>query len=99
MRPQRLPAPPPICWPGSGAAQRAAARGLAGRVPIPGKLPIVLPRAADGRGIERAVEAYGLDIAAPEEVGMDAYLLARVDSIILAGILEGAAPGAALAVG
>ncbi|HSJ08874.1 MAG TPA: serine hydrolase, partial [Longimicrobiales bacterium] len=89
-----------LAWqPRGGAAQRAAARGLAGRVPIPGRLPIALPRATAGRGIDKAAEAYGLEFARPDEVGMDARLLERVDSIILAGIVDGAAPGVALAVG
>jgi CubicO group peptidase (beta-lactamase class C family) len=41
----------------------------------------------------------GLVIAPPSAVGMDAALSARLDSIVRVALAEGAAPGAALAVG
>ena len=90
-----------LAWqPRGEAAQRAAARALAGRAPVPGKLPVDLPRATTiGHGIDRPALRYGLEFVRPEEVGMDSDMLARVDSLIGAGITRGAAPGAALAVG
>ncbi|HSJ23096.1 MAG TPA: serine hydrolase [Longimicrobiales bacterium] len=55
---------------------------------------------APARHADAAVApAYGLPLAVPEEVGMDSGLLARVDSIVEAHLIAGAAPGAALAVG
>jgi beta-N-acetylhexosaminidase len=89
-----------LAWQPHGRhAERAAARALAGRTAIPGRLPVELPRATTVRTVELRPVRYGLDFAAPDEVGMDAAALAAVDSIILAGILAGAAPGAAVAVG
>jgi CubicO group peptidase (beta-lactamase class C family) len=80
-------------------AQRAAARALAGLAPITGKLPVALPDVPLGGGLAREPLDFELALAAPGDVGMDAAALAAVDSIILAGIADGAAPGAALAVG
>jgi beta-N-acetylhexosaminidase len=89
-----------LAWqPLSEAAQHAAARGLAGRLPLPGTLPVRLPRHTDERGLARSAADYGLDFAQPEEVGMDGFRLDRVDSIISAHLVAGAAPGAALAIG
>jgi beta-N-acetylhexosaminidase len=89
-----------LAWqPRSSAAQYAAARGIAGRLPLPGSLPVRLPRHTDEPGLARSAADYGLEFAQPEEVGMDARRLARVDSIISAHLIAGAAPGASLAVG
>jgi beta-N-acetylhexosaminidase len=88
-----------LAWqPHEEHAQRAAARALAGRISIPGKLPIDLPRAPIG-GILRAQASYGLEFARAQDVGMDSVQLARVDSIVREAIADGAAPGASLAVG
>jgi CubicO group peptidase (beta-lactamase class C family) len=62
-------------------------------------LPIDLPRTTVGSGLNRGTITYELGFARPQDVGMDSVLLARVDSIIRDGITEGAAPGAALAIG
>jgi beta-N-acetylhexosaminidase len=89
-----------LAWQASGeAASRAAARAIAGQLPIPGRLTVELPRDIGQRGVDRVAAEYGLRHAAPEEVGMDSGLLERVDSIIHAHLLAGAAPGAALAIG
>jgi beta-N-acetylhexosaminidase len=89
-----------LAWqPRSVAAQQAAARGIAGQVPLPGSPPVRLPRHTDERGLARAVADYGLEFALPEEVGMDPVLLARVDNIVSTHLVAGAAPGAALAIG
>lgn len=88
-----------LAWqPRGEASQRAAARAIAGRLPIPGKMPIDLARATLG-GLDRPAFGYGLAFAEPAEVGMNADVLARVDTIVRTGLTEGAAPGAALAVG
>jgi beta-N-acetylhexosaminidase len=43
-----------LAWSGSEASQRAAARALAGRAPITGRLPVSLPPAhRAGEGIQR----------------------------------------------
>jgi beta-N-acetylhexosaminidase len=89
-----------LAWqPRGDAAQRAAARAIAGRVAIPGRLPIDLLRAPIARGLDRPALNYALELATPEDVGMDSRLLDRVDSIILSHLGRGAAPGASLAIG
>jgi CubicO group peptidase (beta-lactamase class C family)/beta-glucosidase-like glycosyl hydrolase len=89
-----------LAWHSAGeATARAAARAIAGQVPIPGRLAVELPRDTVVRGLTRDAAEYGLRLAAPEEVGMDGRALARVDSIIGAALVSGAAAGAALAVG
>ncbi|CAN5825092.1 glycoside hydrolase family 3 N-terminal domain-containing protein [soil metagenome] len=89
-----------LAWQPLGtAAQQAAARAIAGRLPLPGTPPVRLPRHTDEPGLARSVFDYGLEFARPEEVGMDPDRLGRVDSIISAHLIRGAAPGAALAVG
>jgi beta-N-acetylhexosaminidase len=89
-----------LAWqPRGDAAQRAAANAIAGRASIPGRLPIALPPAPVASGLDRPALHYALELAQPEDVGMDATLLTVVDSIISAHIDNGATPGAALAVG
>jgi beta-N-acetylhexosaminidase len=89
-----------LAWqPRGEAAQVAAARAVAGRLPIPGRLPVELPRTALARGVDRPAFHYALELAAAEEVGMDSRMLERVDSVILSHLHRGAAPGAAIAVG
>jgi beta-N-acetylhexosaminidase len=89
-----------LAWqPRGDAAQRVAARAIAGRVAIPGRLPIDLPRAPIARGLDRPALNYALELASPEEVGMDSRLLESVDSIILSHLERGATPGASLAIG
>ena len=92
-------------------AQRGAARGLAGIEPITGTLASdLLPHRA-GEELMRdalpapvrtagnmpfAVNFVELD---PEDAGMDAGALDRVDQIIKAALADSAAPGAAIAIG
>ncbi|MBR9991222.1 MAG: serine hydrolase, partial [Gemmatimonadetes bacterium] len=88
-----------LAWqPRGEAAQRAAARAIAGRIPIRGRMPITLP-ADKATAIDRPALDARLTFAAPEDVGMDPFIFDRVDSIIQAGIVRGASPGAAVAVG
>ncbi|HEX7118086.1 MAG TPA: glycoside hydrolase family 3 N-terminal domain-containing protein [Longimicrobiales bacterium] len=86
-----------LAW-GSGAVeQEAAVRALMGEAPITGRLPITIPPDHPiGTGIRRT---YTLGTARPEEVGMDAERLARVDALLEAAVRRGDIPGAALAVG
>ena len=97
-----------IAWGGGEASQQAAAEALLG-APIAGRLPISLPPwHALGDGLTRGAQPLvavrpggaqepGED--APENLGMDADSLARVDALIEAAIRDGATPGAALVVG
>lgn len=83
-----------LAWSGAEAAQRAVAEALfTGH--FPGRMPIGLPgwfSIGDGTSVATAV-------VAPERVGMDARVLARLDSTLDAALAGGAAPGAALAIG
>jgi beta-N-acetylhexosaminidase len=89
-----------LAWQRHGdASQRAAAHAIAGRAPITGRLPVTIPAPAVGSAIEAAPIVERLTLADPASVGMDPVALARVDSIILAGIVNGAAPGVAIAIG
>ncbi|HSJ32934.1 MAG TPA: glycoside hydrolase family 3 N-terminal domain-containing protein [Longimicrobiales bacterium] len=99
----------PATLPGSGTyllawqprgelAQRAAARAIAGLIPITGRLPIQLPATPAAR-VERPALDGRLSYAAPEAVGMDRFVIDRVDSIIEAAIVRGASPGATVAIG
>ncbi|WP_419947835.1 glycoside hydrolase family 3 N-terminal domain-containing protein [Candidatus Palauibacter sp.] len=103
-----------IAWGGGEASQEAAAEALLG-APITGRLPISLPPwhalgdglargtqplvAARAGGAGGAGDVRGPGEDAPENVGMDADSLARVDALIEAAIEDGATPGAALVVG
>ncbi len=95
-----------LAWQPRGApAQRAAARALAGLAPVTGRLPVDVPAApgaravARGAGIQLPAADYALTPAVPDSVGLDAHALARVDSVVEAGIADHATPGAALAIG
>jgi beta-N-acetylhexosaminidase len=89
-----------LAWqPRGEAAQRAAARAIAGRIPIRGRLPIRLPAAPASAIIERPALNGRLEFTSPEDVGMDPFVIDRVDSIVQAGIVKGASPGAAVAIG
>ncbi len=89
-----------LAWQPDGRwAQEAAARAIAGRDAITGRLPIPLAGLPIGGGLRRAPLADTLVSAAPAAVGMDPGVVARVDSIIRAGIADGAAPGVAVAIG
>jgi beta-N-acetylhexosaminidase len=89
-----------LAWqPRGDAAQRAAARAIAGRAPTPGRLPIELPPMPVASGLDRPALHFALELAEPADVGMDAALLALVDSIVIWHVDNGATPGAALAVG
>lgn len=82
----------------NGASQRAAAQALTGQVGTPGQLPVTIPDLyAYGSGIQLEQVAPRVDV--PEAVGMDSRQLYRIDSLLHAGILNEAFPGAAVAVG
>ena len=84
---------------GSGSAsQEAAAQALTGATGTPGLLPVTVPSLADaGMGITK--DAVAPRVGFPESVGMDGTALADVDSVLRAARLDGAFPGAAIAVG
>jgi beta-N-acetylhexosaminidase len=87
-----------VAWqPHGDAAQRAAAHAIAGRAPVTGRLRVLMPDPAPAVDLVRVDDV--LRPATPSEVGMDSLQLLRVDSIILAGILKGASPGATIAIG
>ena len=103
-----------LAWGQWDAPQRAAARALTGEIPVSGRLPIPLPPGygiGDGITIDPgAAERHPasplhsplvvpLPSALPDEVGLDPALPSEVDRVIRQGILEGAAPGAAIVVG
>lgn len=104
-----------LAWAGWPAAQIAAARALLGAAPITGRLPIPLPpHHALGDGITVEPDSFALQRAErgstvsvpadlpraePAEVGFDARLNARIDSIVKAALADSVAPGAAVAVG
>jgi beta-N-acetylhexosaminidase len=89
-----------LAWQPRGPhAQRAAARALAGEREISGRLPVELPGHPFGSGLRRAPLQPPLALAEPADVGLDAAGLARVDSLLAAAVADGAAPGAALAIG
>lgn len=89
-----------LAWqPHDWLAERAAARAIAGRTAIPGRLPVTLPRGTATAPVQLKPVPYGLETARPDQVGMDSAALARVDSIIIAALVGGAAPGVAVAIG
>lgn len=89
-----------LAWqPRSPIAERAAARALAGIAPINGRLPVSIEGAARGTGLKRSARSYSLQSATPEEVGMDRAALDRIDRLVEFAILNGATPGAAVAIG
>src|SRR5690606_28718078 len=89
-----------LAWqPRGDAAQRAAARAIAGRSPVRGTLPITLPGARPGALNGRPALDGRLEFAAPEAVGLDRFIIDRVDSIVQSAIVRGASPGAAVAIG
>lgn len=90
-----------LAWqPRGDHAQVAAARALAGLQAVTGLLPIDLPAVAPrGGGLRRERRSYQLERADPESVGLSSARIARVDSILEAAIANGAAPGAAIAIG
>ncbi|HEX6132427.1 MAG TPA: serine hydrolase [Longimicrobiales bacterium] len=59
----------------------------------------VLGACAAGTVQSRLAAVPALTVAAPEAVGLDARLRTTLDSIVVQGLTEGAAPGAALVVG
>jgi CubicO group peptidase (beta-lactamase class C family) len=101
--------------PGAGAAaQRAAARGLAGAEPITGSLAADLPPHRAGEGLRREGQAGSVEIPRtartlpmavnfvevdPASAGMDEEALDRLDQLIREALADSAAPGAALAIG
>ena len=103
-----------LAWGQWDAPQRAAARALAGVIPISGRLPIPLPPdygVGDGitlnpATVERTPPSpletplvVPLPTALPEEVGLARSLPTEVNKAVQQGLLEGATPGAAVAVG
>jgi CubicO group peptidase (beta-lactamase class C family) len=81
------------------AAACAGASGSAAPLPSPvfEARPAAQPIPAPSK--DRLNPVAVLTAASPDAVGMDSTLPARLDSIVRAGIAEGAAPGASLAVG
>lgn len=89
-----------LAWqPRGEVSQRAAARAIAGRAQITGRMPVSIPAPEASTSILAEPTEERLRLARAAEVGMDSSALARVDSIILAGIVDGAAPGVTLAIG
>ncbi|MFB6099163.1 MAG: glycoside hydrolase family 3 N-terminal domain-containing protein [Salinibacter sp.] len=84
---------------GSNAvSQRAAAQALVGAAGTPGRLPVTIPGVAKkGAGMTRSAVAPRRGF--PESVGMDGQQLARLDTLLRSAMLDGAFPGAAVAVG
>ena len=82
---------------GSDESQRAVADALFGRIAVRGTLPITIPgRYGFGEGVQ--LEQAALRIGSPEEAGMSADVLNRLDDVILEAIRDRAFPGAAVAV-
>jgi beta-N-acetylhexosaminidase len=104
-----------LAWGQWDEPQRAAARALTGRSRIGGRLPIPLPpahRLGDGLIMEpvmlerpgadpteRSAGAGAATRGSPRDAGMDPRLPATIDSIVRTALADGAAPGAAVAVG
>jgi CubicO group peptidase (beta-lactamase class C family) len=103
-----------LAWGQWEAPQRAAAKALTGQVPVTGRLPIPIPPyhfLGEGIPVDRAdpalpssplrspIGAPRLERALPERAGMDPSIALRIDSVVRVALLEGAAPGAAVAVG
>jgi beta-N-acetylhexosaminidase len=86
-------------WQPAPAAQRAAARVVAGVAGVTGRTPADLPDVQRGTGVKRDAVDYRLASARAEEAGFDPQRLGRVEALLHEGILAGAAPGAALSVG
>ena len=80
------------------ASQEAAAQALAGASPTPGRLPVTIPEFAD-RGAGTTLPVVAPRYGHPEEAGLDGRRLAQVDTLLRRAMLDGAFPGAALAVG
>ncbi|HEX7052061.1 MAG TPA: glycoside hydrolase family 3 N-terminal domain-containing protein [Longimicrobiales bacterium] len=86
-----------LAWGGAAVSQRAAARALTGQAPVTGALPISIPPDIRvGTGVHLDTH---LAIVRPEDVGMDATVLAHLDDVLDSAIVSGAVPGAALAIG
>ena len=84
---------------GSGdASQRAAAQALGGGAGTPGRLPVTIPGVAE-KGEGRRLDPVSPREGTPESVGMDGAQLARLDTLLRSAMLDGAFPGAAVAVG
>ena len=82
----------------SEASQKAVAEGLFGLSSFSGKLPITIPGTYPyGAGAE--LPQIKTRLGFPEEVGMSSTRLAKVDSLLRAGIANRAFPGAAVAIG
>ena len=78
----------------------AAVGGCSSAAPVVAPQPLpVPPPAVVVVAPRRVAPVRTLADASPTSVGMDSTLPARLDSIVRAGIAEGAAPGAALVVG
>ncbi len=65
---------------------------------VPAPVPVTAPEPPRQRPVP-AVRVVELPRARPEQVGMNPSVLTRVDSIIEAALADGAAPGAAVAIG
>jgi beta-N-acetylhexosaminidase len=84
-------------------AQDAAARALAGRIPITGRSPVPLAGAPAGAGLRRApldpLAAAGTTDAGPSSGTDIAALRVAVDRLMTSAVLGGAVPGAAVVIG
>ena len=89
-----------LAWSGADAAERAAARAVAGGAPITGTLPLTLsdryPRGAGVHLPAHAASATEDSVASPT---LDPEALRAIDGYLEGRVAEGAFPGAVLVVG
>ncbi|HSG50256.1 MAG TPA: glycoside hydrolase family 3 N-terminal domain-containing protein, partial [Longimicrobiales bacterium] len=98
-----------LAWGGREVSQRAAARAVLGDAAVTGTLPVRLP-SGNATAAAPAPRLGEVDTPAaeplpfsgeadPAAVGMSADTLARLDALLDSALADGAAPGAALAIG
>lgn len=81
-----------VAYQDNSETRQVVAEALAGRSPLQGSLPVGLGDFAPA-GSRAGVKIQGLPRGLPEEWGVDAAVLAQIDSIALRGIREMAYPG------